>query len=347
MKTNMKIRIPSLRRCNNRGFVELNGRRIYLGAWGAPETQEAYERAISEWLANKMVVPVSKDEITITEVCRDYLLYADEYFRKPDGGHSSSWTILKQACKPLNELYGRTLAKDFAPLALRGIRDDWVERGLARKTVNKYVSQIKKLFKWAASVQKVDISVYQSICTIENLKLGRSSARETDPVRPVPESHIDAIEPYVSRQIWALVQLQLLSGARAGELLKVRPCDMNVSEDVWTLELKDHKTSYRKKKRIIYFGGNAQSILKDFMGSAGIQDYLFSPKTAEQERHAKAGTHRRPNQPISTKSTSRVIREAYTTDTYRRAITRACRKAEVHQIDSDTTLRHSYVGNTD
>ena len=34
--------------------------------------------------------------------------------------------------------------------------------------------------------------------------------------------HIDAIKPFVSRQVWALVQLQLLTGARAGELVGMR-----------------------------------------------------------------------------------------------------------------------------
>jgi hypothetical protein len=48
-KKRKKQRIPSLRQCNNRGFVELNGRRIYLGPWDASETQEAYNREIAVW----------------------------------------------------------------------------------------------------------------------------------------------------------------------------------------------------------------------------------------------------------------------------------------------------------
>ena len=44
MKATKKTRIPSLRHCNNRGFVCLNGKRIYLGTWGEASTQDAYER---------------------------------------------------------------------------------------------------------------------------------------------------------------------------------------------------------------------------------------------------------------------------------------------------------------
>ena len=39
---------PKLRhhKASGRGFVELNGRRIYLGRWGDPETQERYHKVI-------------------------------------------------------------------------------------------------------------------------------------------------------------------------------------------------------------------------------------------------------------------------------------------------------------
>lgn len=90
MKANKKTRIPSLRHNNNRGFVELNGQRIYLGAWGDPETQDAYERTISEWLSNRKLPHVDKHVITITELCRDYWLHCEEYFVKPDGTATSS-----------------------------------------------------------------------------------------------------------------------------------------------------------------------------------------------------------------------------------------------------------------
>ena len=39
--TKKRPKVPSLRHCNGRGIVELSGRRIYLGPWVAPETEEA------------------------------------------------------------------------------------------------------------------------------------------------------------------------------------------------------------------------------------------------------------------------------------------------------------------
>ena len=49
------------------------------------------------------------------------------------------------------------------------------------------------------------------------LRRGRTAAKEPEPVRPVPDQHIEAVRPHASRQVWALVRLQLLTGARGGE----------------------------------------------------------------------------------------------------------------------------------
>lgn len=329
MKTNKSTRIPSLRKCNNRGFVELNGQRIYLGPWGDPATEEAHERTIAEWLANRRTVPVDRQQITITELCRDYWIYCEDYYRKPDGTNTSSLDRTKQSLKPLQDLYGSIPAKECGPNALRTIREEMLLKGLSRRTINDYVAVVKQMFKWAASHEKIDIQVYQAIATVDNLKAGRSEAKESEPVQPVPESHINAVEPFVSRQVWALIQLQLLTGTRAGELLKLRPCDLDVSGKVWTATLTEHKTSYRGGKRTIYFGPKAQSILHEFIASASIQGYLFNPREAENERRANAPTHRRPDQKNAPNQSGRKVGEYYTTASYRRAIQRACEKAGV------------------
>jgi hypothetical protein len=113
MKTNKKTRIPTLRKCNNRGFVEFNRERVYRGPWGSPETQQAYERAIGEWLSNRCLPSIPQDQLTITELCRDYWRHCTEYYLKPDGSPTSTLTNIKDAMKPLNAIYGSTLSDDF------------------------------------------------------------------------------------------------------------------------------------------------------------------------------------------------------------------------------------------
>ncbi len=44
---------------------------------------------------------------------------------------------------------------------------------------------------------------------------------------------IDTIRPHVSAQIWAMIQVQLLSGCRPDEVVRLRPVDIDMSGDVW------------------------------------------------------------------------------------------------------------------
>ena len=154
MKANKKTRIPSLRHCNGRGFVELNGQRKYLGPWGAPETQNAYECAVAEWLANKKLPYVSPEMITVAELCREYWVHCQTYYVKSDGSPTSSLDAIKQALRPLRKQYGATLAIEIGPKAARTIQSQWIDKGLSRSTVNDRISILKRLFKWAASHEK-------------------------------------------------------------------------------------------------------------------------------------------------------------------------------------------------
>ena len=78
----------------------------------------------------------------------------------------------------------------------------------------------------------------------EILRRGEQDVRESETISSVPQDEVDAIKPHVSRQVWALIQLQLLTGARSSELLNLRPVDFqNTSTKVWLVELGDHKTS--------------------------------------------------------------------------------------------------------
>ena len=229
MTARNRPRIPSLRHCNGRGFVELGGKRHYLGAAGAPKTKQAYDRLIATWLSNGRRLPTAPEETTVVELCRDYWTYCERYFSKAEGATSSSLGRVKQALRPLRALYGDTLARDFGPNALRVIRERWLAKGLARQTINDYTSEITRVFKWGASHELVQTSVYQSLTTVEGLRAGRSEAKEPEPVEPVLQAHIDAVWPFLSKQVNSLVQLQPLTAARPGELLGLRPIDLDTT----------------------------------------------------------------------------------------------------------------------
>jgi integrase len=158
-------------------------------------------------------------------------------------------------------------------------------------------------------------------------------------VRPVPEAHIKAVRPHVSRQVEALIDLQLLTGARPGELLGLRPLDIDTSAPIWTHTPAVHKTSHRGRARTIYVGPRAQEIIRPFLTRDATRP-MFSPKEAQAERHAACATHRRPGAKPNTRTTTRKVGDTYSVPSYARSIARACELAGVPHW-SPNRLRHN------
>ncbi len=155
-------------------------------------------------------------------------------------------------------------------------------------------------------------------------------------IRPVTLEQVEAVRPYLSRQVNALVSLQLYTGARGGELFQLRPIDIQIHEDsgIWTIEPAQHKTAYRGHARTIFLGPRSQAVIAPFLVGRPVDAYLFSPADAEDERRAAAHARRRtPPQRGNGRGASR--REApqrtpgdhYNANSYRVAIQRACDRA--------------------
>jgi integrase len=98
------------------------------------------------------------------------------------------------------------------------------------------------------------------IC-LHALKRGRTEARETDPVRPVADQYVDAIRDHVARQVWAIIELQRLTGMRAGEVVIMRGCDLDTTGSLWLYTPSTHKTEHHGHSRAIELGPRAQEVI--------------------------------------------------------------------------------------
>jgi integrase len=176
--------------------------------------------------------------------------------------------------------------------------------------------------------------VHHGLKAVKPLGKGRSEARESDPVRPAPEDHIDAIRPHVARQVWAMVELQRLSGMRPGEVTIMRTMDLDMSGSVWEYTPDRHKTEHHDRDRRIYVGPKGQEVLRPWL-RADRSVFLFSPAEAEEERRAERRRARRspmtPSQRARTPKPKpgRAPRGRYDSNSYRHAVAAGCRKAGV------------------
>jgi len=149
----------------------------------------------------------------------------------------------------------------------------------------------------------------------------------------------------------ALVLVQLHSAARAGELVRLRACDIDRADpDVWMYTPAAHKTTWKGKGRAIYFGKRCQEVLAPMILAAGEPAaFVFSPTRSEAERNAGRGENRvtpmwpshmaRNDRKRVGEKRRRPPGQHYTTGTYRRAIERACERAGVPAF-SPHRLRH-------
>jgi integrase len=203
-----------------------------------------------------------------------------------------------------------------------------VQRGQCRQHVNHGAQRVKRIFRWAVAEELIPPISFQALNAMEGLKRGHTDAREGKKVKPVPLAYVDAIEPFTSRPVWAMIQLQLLTGARPGEIVLLRPVDLDTSGPVWLYRPPKHKSLHLDKDRVVFLGPKAQAILQPFLsGAERLDGYIFSPADAITERHATAKTHRRPNQAPNTRRTRRRLGDHYTVASYRRAIWYACEQA--------------------
>jgi integrase len=152
-----------------------------------------------------------------------------------------------------------------------------------------------------------------------------------------------------------MIDLQILTGARSGDLTIMRLVDIDMSETVWKYKPSTHKTEHHDHERVIYLGPDAQKVLAGFTNRP-ISAFVFSPKEAETERRAAQHANRKTplscgNRPGTNKKrkAEREPGDQYSTDSYRRAIQRACAEASIpqwhpHQLRhcAATRLRKEY-----
>jgi integrase len=285
-------------KASGQAVVRIDGRDEYLGPYGSAESHSRYEQLIAEWRVRQLeqaAAPcLAAFNLTITEVLQRYRQFAEGYYTKA-GRPTKELAEMRYALRPVRELYGETPAREFGPLKLKAVRQRMIDgERLSRGVINQRVKRIKRLFKWAVSEELVPPSVAQGLATVAGLRKGRTTARETPPVQPVDDAWVELVLPHLSPQVAGMVQLQRLTGMRPCEVVLLRACDIDRTEDVWIYEPLEHKNEWRGHSRLVPLGPKAQQILAPLL-TADAERYVFSPRDAEAWRNERRAQQRRPD----------------------------------------------------
>lgn len=351
-----------LHKASGRACVIVDGKTHYLGRHGSQESIDQYDRLIGEWIARgrpRGVEPDAGDNgpLTVNQVIAGFWAFAVATYpdplkrpegRQPGGELGNYWSVLR----PLRRLYGETPAADFGPLRLKALRDQMTrphtakdevtgevrkELGWCRNTANRQMSRIKRVFKWAVESELLPGEVYSRLSAVSGLQRGRSSARETEPVRPAPEAYVEAAIAYLHRRLQAMVRIQLLTGMRPGEVCAMKTGEIEMAGDVWVYRPASHKTAHHGHTREISIGPEARKVLAPFL-KTDLQAFIFSPAEAEAERlEEKRRARTTPRRPWEHRVDKAAVDarggrrrppgERYSTKNYRQAIERAIARA--------------------
>lgn len=295
-------KIPKMCRhkAKNRAFVRLpvgEGKRtIYLGRWGSAEAQDAYDKLMTEWLGNdRQLSPAvaaapgqAAGAYTVGDLAADFLEHAQRYYVK-NGSPTDELGCFRSALKPVVEMYLELPADEFGPKTLMRVREKMIGLGWTRRYINSTTHRIKRAFRWAVAEEKIKGETWHRLAAVRNLTKGRSGAKDNPPVGPASQQVVEKILPLLSRQVRAMVELQLLTGARPGEVCMMRACDLaDLTKPVWKYTPQSHKTEGHNQQRHIAIGPKSQEIIKGFLRVGKSDAYLFSPVDAMRELREQA-----------------------------------------------------------
>ena len=315
-------------------------REVVLGDHGSAASKAEYARLCAELRPGGVMAGVDL-VVPVAEIVAAYLTHAKRYYRHPDGTSTGEAEAIRYALRPLRKLYGPTPAAEFGPKSLKALQQHMAELRWSRKLVNARIGRVVRMFKWAVGEELVAAAVYGGLRAVSGLQAGRSAARETDDVLPVPAADYETTLPFLPFAPRALVELMRWTGMRPGEACRVTLAEIDRTGDVWVYAPKKHKTAYKGKKRAVAFGPKAQAVLAAFLAAYEKFDLLaadptapvFSPARERQrlyaERRAKRVSKVQPSQKDRKKPGKRRPGAVYRSHGLAVAVRRAAKKAGV------------------
>lgn len=317
------------RHATGKARVRYKGRDVYLpGPYGSTESIAAYNRLCDHIRAehatrtNGAVDGHVSIVCTITELLDAYMFHAAEYYRE----NSAELRHLQAVTRLLTLEHASLPASQFTPLHLEHVRQMMVEghwkyesgkhaKPWRRTTVNQAVNRIRKIFRWGVSKMMVHPNTLAALESLDPLRVGRSPAKESEPVKPVAWDTVEITSPHLGPTVAAMVRFEWHTGMRPAEVCRMTPSGLDVSREasdgVWLYSPTKHKNRWRKKTRLIAVGPQGIAILKPRMPTALEAPFFPTPSGS-----------------------------TYSTTTYRQAIHRACDRAGIERWNPHQ-LRHS------
>lgn len=317
---------PTMQPHKGRARVRYRGQEFYLGPWGSPEAEREYQKLIvhlAKMENQPEKIPVNLADPTVGDLCCAYL--DDLKKRSPADGRRVEEAIF--AIKPLTRVWGDLPTKQFKRNHLQKLQEamatgSWLTPeekkyrqrrkmpiAWCQKQVNRQIVRVRAVFRWGEGTLAPE-GIWNHLRSLPPMPDDHPLARHTEPTHVTTREELEKVKQHCPDAVATMLELQWLAGMRSGEVRIMRTRDLDRSGDVWLyrpgshLPYGQHKNSWRRHKRVIPLGPEAQRILLPWLRDDQPDAYLFCPEQKRKLDHY-----------------SRVV--------YAQAVNRACKKAGV------------------
>lgn len=269
-----KNTLPTLRHHKTSGhaIVVWDGVTYYLGDFGTVESVNKYQGICSNITLFGVPIVDNKTKLSVRKMAEEFLSNLPKNFPAT----SQEPIPIRRSVNQMLAVQGDLDAETYSPAKFHQLRQHWIDRGLGVNTINKYHNYILQMFRWAAMMDYIPASVWHSLTTVAKLKPMRSPAKDPKKVEPVELPDVEALRMHVSPMVWEIIQMQLATGMRAGEVLRMT--NGQIKDNVYRPER--HKNLWRGHKREIYLGPIARSIIARLSEGLGPDDPIFHGYTS-------------------------------------------------------------------
>lgn len=295
-----------------------------------------------------------KEGITVSELCAQWDAHCKECYRDAEGKPTSTATNAILDVRMFRTMFGNASLHELTHNDMLKLRDALLRSGVSRHTINVRLWRTKYMIAWALDEALIPATVKAELTQVQNLKRGRSAARERRPVRPVDDATIAATIAHMMPNTADMVRLHRVTGMRPCELCAMSWADIDVTRKPWVYRVPQtaNKNAWRGDfgvPRVVCLGPRAREILSRHVATAQTsrESAIFSPQVAmmeyvtrrREERvtpyyGAKKGTENAPHVP-------RKLGDRWTTDAYTKTIRAACERANITPWGANR-LRHAF-----
>lgn len=268
---------PRVHKASGREIVKYLGKTYYLGEAGSIEAKRAYLELLDQLKPPEVGKAAPKQPsadpfpLTISELVEEF--DADAKRRYDPAGREAAQ--FRCSLPPLVRLFADQPARDFGLARLERVRDEMIRLGWRRETINRRVTRIRTLFRWAEQKGLAPPGIWSNLRALSPLRKNDRRAPSIAPRQPVAWKDLAAACRRMSRPARDLLLALWFTGARPSELRTLTVGEVVRDGECWFATPVRHKNAWRGHRRIIQIGPKARAVFARRLEGKTPGEYVF------------------------------------------------------------------------